>query len=478
MNFMNNFVKSRLLTVSVATCLLSAGCSTFRPMPTHGGGKRFDEEQRVVAASIRHVAGRMDLAQLPKSKIAIEVTSIPSSGGAEEVNYFGLEQIYAYNLKPKLLTKKNLTRQDLQYLEKSLEARLRFDGYQVTSPADADLYLVVLVDVLGTNHRRFDFGIAYRDHLGASCEVTYYVIDAKTQKMISSAKSVASFGDYCELNVRFTPLSFHSSRVMRFYDTTVVLPDMINHSFATKRGDASVAMLQLQAPAEEGKKKKRKGKGKERSRRRGPKLNLPHDPMENGPDDELLPPMDEVAPPLDKDAKRQKVKDLTKTVRKSLKKGNLDAAQAALDEIKALSPKAKVIEKFAPQIEAARKAAPAEPAQEAPAVEAPNAVPPIEIPDPVKEPAPALVPDVIPPAEKPLKPVEDPQPPQAAPAPEKTPAVPEPAAKMIHDFPWDRQEKVPFNEFKPPFLLPDPSGELVEDELLVRREVCVLSADS
>jgi len=45
--------------------------------------------------------------------------------------------------------------------------------------------LSVLVDVIGTNLSRTDYGVAYRDDLGASCELTYYAINPKNQVLIN-----------------------------------------------------------------------------------------------------------------------------------------------------------------------------------------------------------------------------------------------------------------------------------------------------
>ncbi len=419
--------KSRLLSSLVLLCLLGTGCNTFRPMPTHGGGKRFDEEQRVVSATIRHAMEKMDFTCMRKSKVALEVTSLPTSGGANGVYYEGLDQIYSYNLKPSLETKKNITRQDLEYFEKALATRLRFDGYQVVSPAEADLYLVVLVDVLGTNHRRFDFGIAYRDHLGASCEMTYYIIDAHTQEMISSARSVASFGDYRELNIRFTPLSFHSSKVVDFGETVIPLPVVTTHYFTGKRELASVDLLQ--GPREDLtaidinqagnvnklQKTKKKKKGR-KFRGKAPKYELPGESMENGPDGGLLPPIEgEDDKPMSKEAKREKTKELTKQIRHGLRKGDLDAAQKALDELKALNPKSKAVQKFQPQIDQARKAAGSTQVEKTPA-DAPEK-PTKPAPEKPAKPAPET------PA-KPAPPAEPQKPSGAEPAGDKKKATP------------------------------------------------------
>ena len=39
------------LAAMIGVLALGPGCGTFRGLPSHGGGKRFDEEQRVVAGA-------------------------------------------------------------------------------------------------------------------------------------------------------------------------------------------------------------------------------------------------------------------------------------------------------------------------------------------------------------------------------------------------------------------------------------------
>jgi len=65
----------------------------------------------------------------------------------------------------------------------------------------------MLVDVLGTNHSRVDYGMAYRDELGASCELTYYAINSKNQVLLSPSQKEGAMGLYEESHLRLTPLS-------------------------------------------------------------------------------------------------------------------------------------------------------------------------------------------------------------------------------------------------------------------------------
>jgi len=370
---MVSFSHLRLLTSVITASILITGCATFRPMPTHGGGKRFDEEQRVVSAAVRHAMTKMDLSKLRKRKVAIEVTSLATSGGSDTLEYPGLKALYAhtganplslsYNLKPKILSKKNLTRQDIEYVEQTLVTQLRVEGYQVTSPEDADLYLVALVDVLGTNHSRTDFGLGFRDRLAASYEMTYYVVDAKTQKLVSPAKSVGSLADYIEYNIRFTPIGTHKTRLMDLAGSQIGLPTSHPHQFVNTYTAAPIADLQLQAPKEKKKKKKKKRGGKKRKN----KNKSPDERIDVGPDDKLLPPLDLgpdggiLLPDADKkdtkEDKKAKIKELSKQVRAHIRKGEFEEAQQALDDMKLVNPKAGAIKKLGDKLEAAKKAA-------------------------------------------------------------------------------------------------------------------------
>lgn len=263
-----------ILLPVLATIALSS-CATFRGMPSHGGGKRFDEEQRVVTAAIRHAAEKMDFSKIKSRRVAIEVTSLETSGTGQPF-YPGLGKMSGYwevskerqlfpdslggtnarardndkdknlgryipnfEFNPSLRSNNNITRQDIQYLQRALEMRLRHDGFQIVPQEMADAYIVVLVDALGTNLSRKDYGVAYDDDLGATCEMTYYAINPENQNIISSAKAVASKGTYLERNIRFTPLREHKRSVKNFHGGIVPLPTKATGSFNGGRRTAA-----------------------------------------------------------------------------------------------------------------------------------------------------------------------------------------------------------------------------------------------
>ena len=81
-----------LLALILLTC--ATGCGVFRGIPTHGGGKRFDEEQRVVAGAIRQTLADLDLSELQSKKVAINLECIAQDGGGS-VSFPGVNNINA-----------------------------------------------------------------------------------------------------------------------------------------------------------------------------------------------------------------------------------------------------------------------------------------------------------------------------------------------------------------------------------------------
>lgn len=226
----------------VAVCALLAGCGEFRGIPSHGGGKRFDEEQRVVAGAIRQTLADVELDELRGKKVLLSIEAIATDGGGN-VTFPGINAIsggvsgnigegnlvqvvpaadpggtgYLKNAN----TNNNLggnvgigyspqtvytsaamsSLPDLAYFRAALEMKARHAGLKVvplTAPAEAEIVLYVLVDVLGTNRSRSDRIIATNERLAASCECTYYAQDVKTGEMVFDARRVSAEGVYNE----------------------------------------------------------------------------------------------------------------------------------------------------------------------------------------------------------------------------------------------------------------------------------------
>jgi len=231
---------------SVYTALLSvliAGCGDFRGIPSHGGGKRFDEEQRVVAGAIRQTLADFDLRELSGKKVQLSVECIANDGGGV-VTFPGIQSIGASangnigsgNLVqivpaatpggPSTLVNDNsnnslggsaymsyspntsysptamATTADVAYFHAALEMKARHVGVNLAVPgaADTEAVLFVLVDVLGTNRSKKDRIITSSERLVATCECTYYAIDPKTGKLIFEARRASSESVYSELH--------------------------------------------------------------------------------------------------------------------------------------------------------------------------------------------------------------------------------------------------------------------------------------
>ena len=211
---------SRFLVVSLIP-LIFCSCAQFRGIPSHGGGKRFDEEQRVLASSIRQTIADIDLSKLRGKRVQIVVTSM-ATGGAGTTNWSGLQDINIIGsaIERSIFDKdRNLyfsgtryrpyssyratevrTDQDIKYFTSSMEMHARHQGL-ILSKTKADYILYVLVDVLGTNRNRRDNFVYRSDKLKASCEATYYAQEVKTGKLLFKAMQTGSAATYIEHHV-------------------------------------------------------------------------------------------------------------------------------------------------------------------------------------------------------------------------------------------------------------------------------------
>lgn len=68
-----------VVTVAIATLL--AGCGTLTGIPSHGGGKRFAIEQRLVSTTIRGALKQIDLSVLQDQTVFIQLTAVNDQGG-------------------------------------------------------------------------------------------------------------------------------------------------------------------------------------------------------------------------------------------------------------------------------------------------------------------------------------------------------------------------------------------------------------
>lgn len=227
----------RVLCLILAASFM-AGCGEFRGIPSHGGGKRFDEEQRVIAGAIRQSVADMDLSELSGKKVAIVLDCVAQDGGGN-ASFPGLTHVGAgisgnlgtgnlvqinqslrggngvtndnqnrnlggnagISVQPHMVYNSHMasTSADAQYLRAALEMKALHAGLRVVSGDQAEAVLHVLVDVLGTNRSRDERLLSNSDRLQASCEATYYARDVQSGELIFSARQVSAASKYVEL---------------------------------------------------------------------------------------------------------------------------------------------------------------------------------------------------------------------------------------------------------------------------------------
>jgi hypothetical protein len=228
-----------IILVILTTIECVGGCGMWRGIPTHGGGKRFDEEQRVVAGAIRQTLADLDLAELEHKKVAINIECIAQDGGGS-VTFPGISNIngsafsnwgtnnlvqivppnapgqpslindnsnegtggsvgVTYNPMVSYSAAAMSSMPDLGYFRAALEMKARHAGLSLVQ-AEPEAVLYVLVDVLGTNRSHTDQVFVSNEKLQASCECTYYAQDAKTGSLIFSARRASSAASYTEIH--------------------------------------------------------------------------------------------------------------------------------------------------------------------------------------------------------------------------------------------------------------------------------------
>ena len=212
--------------------LLVEGCNTYRMMPSHGGGKRFDEEQRAVASAARKAIADMNVVELIGHKISISVESIAANGGGTVqlpgvttvsggynegdtvngtvVTQKGWNFNAGYNANTNASPTVFATDQDLKYLDACLQMKLRHQGIRTPDP-NADYMLYVMVDVFGTNRSKLDHFITWTDTLSATCELTYYAVNLKTNTLIFRARRSSAEATYLERSI-FGFAAYHIER--------------------------------------------------------------------------------------------------------------------------------------------------------------------------------------------------------------------------------------------------------------------------
>lgn len=224
------------LLASFALIAIGGGCGVSRGLPSHGGGKRFFEEQRVVASAIRESLAEMNLAELRGKQVQIVVRGIAHDGSAT-ITWPGLDAVAAradvrntefenarrtisegyyddntsdsiggglsasYRLQSRYSPDPSRTSEDMNYLRAALEMKAIHSGVQV-KPGGVPIVLAVLVDVLGTDRSRHDMLFRVHDDLKAACELTYYAADLSDGSLLFPARRAAAESTYRESRLR------------------------------------------------------------------------------------------------------------------------------------------------------------------------------------------------------------------------------------------------------------------------------------
>lgn len=274
--------RRRLGGVLLSLAALCVGCSQFRGLPTHGGGKRFEEEQRAVAAAIRRTVGCMDLAALRDKRVLVVVSSLATSGSGTtdfagpqfgtvraetNVNDYDIRRsttggrtVETHHAEPELGA--NLTYRlsgayraanqptdaDLLYFRACLDMKARHAGLGLVNETPQAV-LHVLVDVLGTNQSRRDYVAFMDDELLASCEVTYYAQEVGTGRLLFHARQTGATAGYHERRLLLTPVT----RVSRTIEHAKPVYFDTNGHFGTTQPDGvDVTLLAASQPDDGG----------------------------------------------------------------------------------------------------------------------------------------------------------------------------------------------------------------------------------
>ena len=226
----NIILFTKFFFILLAVIVLFTGCVSTRGIPSHGGGKRFDEEQRMLVSAMKQAIARMDLHELQCQKVKIISQAMPSTGGGN-VAWGGLQNFstgfnlsrssddYVFdpsshnydvgrditggglntNWSPNLGYNSQMagTDGDVNYLISNIEMKCRQENILLGKPAPA-YTLFVLVDVLGINRSRKDYLIVKKENYLAVCEITYYVMEEKSGQLLFGPQRVVGGAEYCE----------------------------------------------------------------------------------------------------------------------------------------------------------------------------------------------------------------------------------------------------------------------------------------
>jgi len=194
------------LSAAFFLCLSLVGCGTVTPIPAHGGGKRFAVEQMLVSASMRKAVSEIPSEPLRDRKVVFE-TSIVYDEGAGALNGgrpFVGELLNLQNQSTRNSVSGDLTRSrqagvglvtgrsdtafvkdasfnnsDAKQFSNLLVSWLARQNVMINPNPDteveADYFLEVIVDVLGTWRSRTDWLVTNSEQLKAIVALEYTI---------------------------------------------------------------------------------------------------------------------------------------------------------------------------------------------------------------------------------------------------------------------------------------------------------------
>jgi len=248
----------------LVTSLVLTSCYSFTGVPAHGGGKRFYEEQKLVASSVQKACDQIKTQPLKGKKVTIKLVSMETSGGAQITmpnNAFSSMRLdYGFtntlnnvtefasdlaqvNSDPNLSSNRersseeqnvrllrpegelqlntnpiyrpffNRSSEDVNYLRKAVEMKMQMEGVELVSSSEADVTLNILVNALGTKNATLSSPFKINESLEASCDLTYYAVENKSKDLLISKNRATSIARYDVDRVRF------SSKLREGYST-------------------------------------------------------------------------------------------------------------------------------------------------------------------------------------------------------------------------------------------------------------------
>ncbi len=208
----------KALALLLAAALL-AGCGTVTPLPAHGGGKRFAIEQALVSAAAKRVIADLPMAQLRDRKVMLETSVINDEGGASvqggrpmaaEIvsrtvthahGVVGFSALRGDTVYAKDASFNNTdSRQFGNLLASALVRQNVMLNPNPETEGEADFFLEVLVDVLGTWRSRTDWLVANSERLQAIVVVEYVLTPLKPG---GGARQVGTIGYEAEYRERY-----------------------------------------------------------------------------------------------------------------------------------------------------------------------------------------------------------------------------------------------------------------------------------